>query len=317
MNSPGVSLVDVDASGEGVRLDRWLKARYPGVNFAVLQRLIRTGQVRIDGHRSPASTRLCLGQKVRIPPVGLQEKRPRTESVSIEDAAMLTSRVLYRDEELLAIDKPAGLAVQGGTGIRRHLDMMLNGLRFGAPERPRLVHRLDKDTTGVLLLARSLAAARHCAKAFRDNTVDKTYWALVRGRPNPATGAIDFPLVKTGAGGDRRARAVRKGQSANTSYRTRKSGKGASWVEFHPGTGRMHQIRAHAAAIGCPILGDSRYGLRKDANTPLQLHARDLALPGLDGLTVRINAPLPAAMKSRFTDLGIPLPSEENDSSFS
>lgn len=293
-------------AADGLRLDRWLRERYPGASHGLLQRLLRTGQVRVDGGRVRGHARLAAGQKVRIPPVGLEERAPRRERVAPADATMLRHRILHRDDDLLALDKPAGLAVQGGPGVRRHLDRMLDALRLGAPERPRLVHRLDRDTTGVLLLARNREAARHCTRAFREGGVEKTYWALVRGRPRPSSGTVDLALAKAGAGGDRRAVAVPQGRSARTAYRTLAAAGGVAWVEFRPSTGRTHQIRAHAAALGCPVLGDARYGDAEERGGPLQLHAREIALAAPDGLTVRIVAPLSETMRTAFREYGFP-----------
>lgn len=301
--------VTIGPEADGLRLDRWLRERYPKAPHGLLQRLLRTGQVRVDGGRARGHARLSAGQRIRIPPVGLEAQAPRRDKVAPADAAMLAARVLHRDADLLAIDKPAGLAVQGGPGVRRHLDLMLDALRFGFPERPRLVHRLDRDTTGVLLLARTRRAAQHCARAFRGGEVEKTYWALVRGRPRPSYGTVDLALAKAGAGGDRRAVAAPGGRSARTAYRTLAAAKGSAWVEFRPSTGRTHQIRAHAAALGCPIFGDARYGDTGDGNEgPLQLHAREIALTAIDGLTVRIVAPLPETMRVAFRELGLRLP---------
>ncbi|HSR70779.1 MAG TPA: pseudouridine synthase, partial [Kiloniellales bacterium] len=183
-----------------LRLDRWFRSRFPGLTHGRLEKLLRTGQVRIDGRRARAGTRLEAGQRVRVPPLP-EAARPAptpapVKQPSVEDVAELRGRVLHRDDWLVAIDKPAGLAVQGGSGQTRHLDAMLEALRFDAPERPRLVHRLDRDTSGVLLLARSAAAARRLAAAFRGRDAEKLYWALVVGRPEPPRGRIELALAK-------------------------------------------------------------------------------------------------------------------------
>jgi 23S rRNA pseudouridine955/2504/2580 synthase len=241
--------------------------------------------------------------------------------VDSRDLAALRASVLFRDDAVIAIDKPAGLAVQGGSGQHRHLDAMLDGLRFGSAERPRLVHRLDKDTSGVLLLARTAAAARKLTAAFKGKSTRKVYWALVAGAPPEPRGLIDLPLFKAGAAGGEKMTAAEDGKSAQTLYQvvqTRKAaGAAVSWLVLMPLTGRTHQLRAHCALLGAPILYDGKYGGRAAfpeglvfdgaAGNPkrLMLLAREIAVPHPEHeTTLRVEAPPPAHMAAVFAALG-------------
>ncbi len=214
----GVETIEVHADEAGLRLDRWFRRRYPELGHGRLEKLLRTGQVRVDGARAKAAQRVSPGQRIRVPPLGAASSagpaRPAPAPVSERDAAELTGRVLYRDDLVIALDKPAGLAVQGGSGTRRHLDGMLDALRFGQGERPRLVHRLDRDTSGVLLLARTAAAAAALAAAFKSRAAVKLYWAVVVGVPKPLGGRLDLALEKRGGPGRERVRAGGDGGSA-------------------------------------------------------------------------------------------------------
>jgi 23S rRNA pseudouridine955/2504/2580 synthase len=295
-----------------MRLDRWFRRHFPGLGHVQLQRLLRTGQVRVDGARASAGQRLRAGQAIRVPPAALRapanEPSPSARPAPAE-AGRLRDRVLYRDERLIAIDKPAGLAVQGGTAQVRHLDRMLDALRFGAPERPRLVHRLDQDTSGVLLLARTAATARELAALFRGRDVRKTYLAVVVGQPDRSAGRIDKPLLKRpGARGERMTVDEEEGKRAVTRFRVLDAaGDRYALLELEPLTGRTHQLRVHCAVLGTPILGDNKYG-GKDAAPAmkgiakrLHLHAWRLALP--DGPT--IEAPLPPHLRDTLRALGL------------
>ena len=302
----GVVTVEVARDDDSLRLDRWFAHHYPGLGHGRLQKLLRTGQVRIDGHRAKAGTRLAAGQIVRVPPMGEGVRpAPRPPPVDRETREALRARVLYRDDDIIALDKPAGLAVQGGSGQHRHLDALAEALRFDAVVPPRLVHRLDKDTSGVLLLARHGTAARWLARAFRDGVVAKTYWAVVVGVPRPAAGEIDRALAKGGG----RMGADTEGRAAVTRYRTIAVNDGkAAWLALAPLTGRTHQLRVHCTLLGTPIAGDRKYGGRgahlAAAGGRLQLHARELVLPHADGGNLRLRAPLPAHMAETFAALG-------------
>ncbi len=324
----GVQQVPVAAEADGQRLDRWFKQHFPQVTHGRLEKMLRKGEIRVDGRRVKASARLESGQVVRVPPLPPAEavaaERASPPPVSAEEAASLQAAVLYKDENVIAIDKPAGLAVQGGSGQRRHLDGMLDALRFGAAERPRLVHRLDRDTAGVLLLARNAPAARSLTAAFRGKDTQKVYWALVAGEPAERRGLIDLPLAKqargtgaSGGHGEAVAPDEAEGKDARTlfqvvqSHRARKSGEKVTWLVLLPLTGRTHQLRVHCAAMGTPIVGDGKYGGRgafpeslSGAKT-LHLLARELALPDPeDGTTLRVAAPLPPHMAATWKALG-------------
>ncbi|WP_420562166.1 RluA family pseudouridine synthase [Thalassobaculum sp.] len=299
------------------RLDRWFKRHFPAVGHGQLSKLLRTGQVRIDGKRAKANQRLEAGQTIRIPPLGdtptdhTQFARPaRRDS---ETGAELQEAVLYRDDEMIAINKPAGLAVQGGSGTTKHVDGALDSLRYGAKERPRLVHRLDKDTSGVLVLARDQRAARRLTHAFRAKSAMKIYWALVVGEPKPAAGQIELPIGKLpGKAGEKMVVDHETGKSAVTRYVTlEKLGRRAALVALFPVTGRTHQLRVHMAAIGTPILGDGKYGgaeaflQGEGVSRKLHLHARAIRIPDEDGVPVEVIAPLQDHMIRSFDFFGL------------
>lgn len=285
----GIELFEVDAEEDDIRLDRWFRRHYPALKHGALEKLLRTGQIRIDGKRAKASSRLLAGQKIRVPPQAAEARRetsPRSAGPDDRDVEYIRSLVIYRDEQVIALNKPAGLAVQGGTKTTRHIDAMLDALRFGMKERPRLVHRLDRDTSGVLLLARSAKVAATLGRTFQGRQVRKIYWALVVGSPALEKGRIDLPLRKRpGARGEQMA-ADSGGKKAVTLYSVLETaGQTAAWLALWPLTGRTHQLRVHCAAIGHPILGDGKYG-GEGAFLPgeglpkqLHLHARELVLP--------------------------------------
>jgi 23S rRNA pseudouridine955/2504/2580 synthase len=303
-----------------IRLDRWFRRHFPGLTQGAIEKLCRTGQVRVNGGRVSAATRLLPGQAVRVPPKAAAEPADHVSRETLStaprppvdprDAEALLRRVLYRDDALIVLDKPFGLPVQGGPGITRHLDALLDALRFDADERPRLVHRLDRDTSGVLLLARTPGIAARLAALFRERDLRKTYWAVVAGRPLPAEGRIDLPLARiSGLRGERTAPDP-GGARAVTDYATLDhAGRRFAWLELSPLTGRTHQLRAHCAAIGTPILGDRSYGAAVDSAFPhLHLHARALALPHPLGGTLEVAAELPAHMKETARALGFATP---------
>jgi 23S rRNA pseudouridine955/2504/2580 synthase len=314
----------VTADEADIRLDRWFRRHFPGLTQGAIHKLCRTGQVRVDGHRADAATRLAAGQAVRIPPLPavppLDKPAP---SIDPDTARDLQDLVIHRDDHLLVLNKPHGMPVQGGPGITRHLDGLLDALRFGAPDRPRLVHRLDRDTSGVLLLARTPGTAARLAAAFRTRAVEKTYWAVVAGRPFPPAGRIDLPLRRIGgARGERTDIADRDDPSAAravTDYRTLDhAGQKLAWLELSPLTGRTHQLRVHCVAIAVPIVGDVKYA-RPDQNnafsatiaglsSDLHLHARALRLPHPAGGTLLVEADLPPHIAQTFRTLGFHAP---------
>ncbi|HEX3404205.1 MAG TPA: RluA family pseudouridine synthase [Acetobacteraceae bacterium] len=307
-----------------IRLDRWFRRHFPGLTQGAIQKLCRTGQIRVDGHRAEAATRLSTGQAIRIPPLPAAPApavpRPEVDPLAARDLQKL---VLYRDDSVLVINKPHGMPVQGGPGITHHLDALLDALRFGSNERPRLVHRLDRDTSGVLLLARTPGSAAKLAALFRSRDVEKTYWAVVARRPIPSEGRIDLPLKRIGgARGERTAPAERDDKEAAraiTDYRTLDhAGQKLAWLELQPLTGRTHQLRVHCVALGAPILGDVKYA-RPDQNnafaatveglsSELHLHARALRLPHPAGGTLLVEADIPPHMLQTFRTLGFHAP---------
>lgn len=316
-----VEMVTVGGEEAGDRLDRWLKRRYSDVTQGQIEKLLRTGQVRLDGKRAKSSARVEAGQVVRVPPISAgpgrlpeAQARPAKKVVaSSKDIKALQDAVIFKDDWVLAINKASGLAVQGGTGQSRHVDAMLDGLIFDRKDRPKLVHRLDRDTSGVLLLARTGAAARDLTAAFRGKDARKIYWAVVAGKPPKTRGVIDMSLGKTTSeGGMEKVAAMGPaGKRALTLYQTIATGSGKSrgltWLALMPLTGRTHQLRVHCAEMGMPILGDGKYGgkqafpAKPDFPKRLMLHAQEIALPHPDdGTTLRIAAPLPAEMEEAW-----------------
>jgi 23S rRNA pseudouridine955/2504/2580 synthase len=310
----GIKHIRVAPDEGGVRLDRWFSRHIPDVPHSRLQKLLRSGQIRVDGKRIKAGFRLIEGQEIRVPPLGQKsdgEKKPAQPAAAASMIEALLASVLYRDDHLIALNKPPGLAVQGGSGIKTHLDMMLDALRFDADERPRLVHRLDKDTSGVILLGRTVSAAARLGTLFRTHQARKLYWAAVVGVPTPDEGSVDLPMAKmAGAKGERMGEA-KGGKSALTHYRTLdRAGSKASWLALEPLSGRTHQLRVHCTAMGTPILGDGKYGGRKaflegkGVAKKMHLHARAIRLPHEKRGVLEIIAPLPVHMKETWRFLG-------------
>lgn len=324
-----VTSIIVTAAEADLRLDRWFKRRFPTLTHGRLEKLLRTGQIRVDGGRVKANLRLSSGQIVRVPPLaepepGAEVAAPRTQRQpprADDDRLIqeLRRRILHRDKDALIIDKPAGLAVQGGTATEQHLDRLLDGLRFDGPERPRLVHRLDRDTSGVLVLARSATAATWLTAAFRRKETRKIYWAATVGVPKLAEGRIDLALSKQGGGHGERVHPDEEGQRAVTYYRVvEHAGRQMAWLALMPITGRTHQLRAHCMAMGTPILGDGKYGGRGaflagvDLPRQLHLHARSIRLARPGGGILQAAAPLPPHMITTWRFFGFdPAPAAE------
>lgn len=302
----------VDAGEAGVRLDRWFKRRWPHLNHIHLQKLTRTGQIRVDGARVKPETRLVAGAQVRVPPLPDAAPTAAREGLDPRDAAYVRSLVIYEDEEVLALNKPAGLAVQGGTKTTRHVDRLLSAWGEGLG-RPRLVHRLDRDTSGVLVLGKTPGAAAKLAGAFAKRRAKKIYWAIVAGFPKPGAGTVDLPLVKKGVG-DRELVVPAdakdpRAEFAQTEFVTlARAGPRAAWMALWPHTGRTHQLRAHMLAMGHPILGDPKYnnaastGLSEGLG--LQLHARRLVLPHPSRGTLMLEAPISPELRAGFERFG-------------
>jgi 23S rRNA pseudouridine955/2504/2580 synthase len=296
-----------------LRLDRWFRRHFPDLTHGRLEKLLRTGQVRVDGGRAKSSLRLEAGQAIRVPPLGeaQAESKKKPRRISDPDAQFVRDLVLHRDDHVIALNKTAGLAVQGGTGTTRHLDALLDGLRFEAEERPRLAHRLDRDTSGVLLLGRTARATAFLARAFQGREAKKTYWAITVGVPRPEKGRVDLALLKKGGKGFEKMREdEEEGLRAVTDYRVLdRAGSKAAWVELTPLTGRTHQLRAHCAALGTPILGDGKYGgaaaqLSLAHGRKLHLHACALEMPHPAGGMLRVTAPMPEFMRETYRFLG-------------
>ena len=313
----GVTTRVVSDDEAEIRLDRWFRRHFPQMTQSAVEKLCRTGQVRVDGGRIEAKVRRAPGQTVRVPPLPAGPAPLAPPTVDAHVVKDLERMVIWRDDQVIALDKPHGLPVQGGPGIVKHLDGLLDGLRFGAAHRPRLVHRIDRDTSGVLLIARTPGAAAKLASAFRTREVRKTYWAVVVGRPQPQEGRIDARLLRTGgAYGERTTIAARddpEGATALTDYRLLDAaGRKLSWLELKPLTGRTHQLRVHCEALGTPIVGDMKYGQSsthvEGLADMLHLHARALSVPHPAGGTLEIAAALPPHMRETFRSLGFEAP---------
>ena len=305
----------VSAEEAGMRLDRWFKVHFPQVTFAYLNKLTRTGQVRVDGARAKTNTRLEADQEIRVPPLAFDTRPADTPKADVkpltaQERRLFDSMVLFEDRDIFVLNKPSGLAVQGGSKTHHHLDGLLMGLGAELGERPLLVHRLDRDTSGIIVIAKRRSIAAALGKLFATRAVKKTYWAVVKGVPKPAQGRIEVALIKArGPEGDR-MRASREGeeddeQRAVTFYSVvDKAPPVAAWVSLKPVTGRQHQLRAHMAHIGTPIMGDEKYGglddLPESMDRKLHLHARRIIFPHPREGTIDITAPLPDHMLKSF-----------------
>ncbi len=312
--SASVRTITVGDGEAGMRLDRWFRAHFPGIRHGELEKLLRTGQIRVDGGRAKANRRLDAGAAVRVPPLKEAVDPPPRGSARPEDAAFLRKLIIYEDETIIAINKPFGLAVQGGEKTTRHIDGMLAAL-IQDGERPRLVHRLDRDTGGLLILARTRAAAARLGEAFRAQAVEKTYWALVAGSPRPRRGTIDLAVAKQRLGAHARDRELVRpstgtgAKRAVTDYQVvEEAGSTAAFVALRPRTGRTHQLRVHCAAIGTPIVGDGKYGgaaTRIEGVAPkLHLFCRSMTVPRPRGAPLTLSAPLTGHMRDTWAFFG-------------
>lgn len=291
----GVKITKIKPEDDGIRLNRWFLREYPSLSLSRLQKLLRTKQIKVDGKRAETSTRLAVGQELRLPPLDNEKAAITNKTLSNKDIEYINSMVIFKDKNIIVLNKPSGLAVQGGTNTTRHIDGLLDALMFEYNERPKLVHRIDKDTSGLLLLARNRQYADILTKAFREHGLQKTYLALVRGCPEPHEGVINFALKKIGE----RMQIVEDGQKALTEIEVLDNiGKKYALVEAKPLTGRTHQIRVHLESIGTPILGDDKYfgkeRLRlKEVADKLYLHAYEIDLTSVYGKKTVIRAALP------------------------
>ncbi len=331
----GVEIIEIGADDAGQRLDRFLRRRFPHLGQGRIEKLCRKGEIRIDGGRVKPATRIETGQRLRLPPLpapGQNAQRPAASQIRDSDARMIREAVIYRDDHIIALNKPPGLPVQGGSKQNLHVDGLAEALRFGLAEKPRLVHRLDKDTSGVLLLARTRAVAASLTRAFRDRTTRKIYWAAVAGVPQPRMGTVRYGLVKApGHGGrgegekmhcihPREVDSTEGAKRATTDYAVLSAlGGRVSWLALVPITGRTHQLRAHMAKLGHPIIGDGKYGgsgqenpgdgwgaqLGGEISRKLHLHARSISLKHpVTGAPLHLEAPLPAHMQHTWKTLG-------------
>ena len=320
----GIRFVSVDLDESGMRLDRWMRLRFPGLPQSRIERICRKGEIRVDGARAKTSTRLHAGQQLRLPPIKNSEPREdiarqKNRPIRSADANMLKKSVIFQDDALIAINKPPGLATQGGTGQTRHVDLISNALQLPGEQKPRLVHRLDKETSGVLVMAKTAQAARRLAAMFRLKEPRKFYLALVEGVPGPDIGTIDIPLGDSKLHPDRNNPVQRSddpekafAKAAETRYAVVATvGKAAAMLVLSPLTGRTHQLRLHTALSGHPIIGDRRYGSRrtrfefKVAEKKLHLHARSLEMRHpMNGTPLRLEASLPPHMEQLFVEMG-------------
>ena len=310
----GVQHREVSADEDGMRLDRWFARHFPQVGFGRLQKLIRNGEVKVDKAKAETSTRLAQGQSIRIPPVD-DPGTVRPTRVDEGDARFLQDLILYEDDDLYVFNKPHGLAVQGGSGTVRHLDGMLKSLPNKLGEAPRLVHRLDRDTSGCLVVAKTGPAATHFGKVFMSRSARKIYWALVAGNPTPRQGEISCFIAKQVTEDGEQMVVVRNGAPGSvhslTHYSTTETAsRRFAWVTLKPVTGRTHQLRVHMAQLGTPIIDDPRYfNIENWQEAPglgqgLHLHARRIALPLRNGKRLDISAPLPPHMRESWDALG-------------
>jgi len=316
-NTGDVRQFTVGHDDDGIRLDRWFKRHLVDTSYTLVAKWARTGQLRIDGARATPGDRLAAGQVLRLPPAEAPraEARPKRERervpLSEDTIAYAREMVIHKDNAAIVINKPPGLATQGGTKTTEHVDGLLDALEFESEGRPKLVHRLDKDTSGALLVARNARAAGFFAKSFSSRTARKVYWALVVGVPDINDGIIELPIAKQpGTGGEKMHVDEEEGQPAKTRYRViERAGNRAAWVELQPYTGRTHQLRVHMNAIGHPIVGDGKYGgaasfLTGGVSRKMHLHARRIRIDHPDGGQIDVTADLPAHFSESMDMLG-------------
>ena len=318
--SEKVTFIQVDINDNDCRLDRWFKRHYPQLKQGMLQKLLRGKNIRVNGKRATSDMHVFAGDEIRVPPLDLEVKASEKKELSEKDKIFIQSCVIYKDDDMIVLNKPAGLAVQGGSKQTYHVDGLLDGLKYGG-ERPKLVHRLDKETSGVLVLARTNKAAQLLTRAFKTHEARKIYWALVIGCPKMKEGEINAPLIKkSGKNGSESVQVdIEKGQEAVSLYHVVDSlANKISWLELMPLTGRTHQLRVHCAYIGTPILGDTKYGGNIDKNQyqdishRMYLHARAIQLPHPSKKIIEVYAPLPQEMKKSFEFFGFNDRNKEN-----
>jgi 23S rRNA pseudouridine955/2504/2580 synthase len=313
-----VQTVVVTPDEDNMRVDRFLEGRFPGLSFSHVQRIVRKGELRVNGKRADSKDRLQAGQNIRIPPLRLDTPKVagKLSDAEAKTLAELKTMTLYEDDDVLVLNKPAGLAVQGGSGTTRHVDQMLEVMRDAKGQKPRLVHRLDKETSGCLLVAKTRFAATALTGSFRHRSARKIYWALVAGVPKPKQGRISTYLAKEESDGDSIMRIAAHGDEgashAVTYYAVvETSATKLAWVSLKPVTGRTHQLRAHMAHIDHAIVGDPKYFNKENWQLPgglqnrLHLLARRIVIPHPRGGVIDASAPLPPHMLQSWNLLGL------------
>jgi 23S rRNA pseudouridine955/2504/2580 synthase len=328
-----VRTASVEDEEDGIRLDRWFKRHHPALGHGMLEKLLRTGQIRLDGKRAKASERISTGQIIRLPPQlqsihspvehrSTESQKNRSQSGE-DERKFAESLVIHKDSAVLVLNKPSGLATQGGSGITRHVDGLLGFLTFGKKQKPKLVHRLDRDTSGVLIVARTAPAAAALSESLRQRDASKIYWALTKGVPRPHQGTIKGALAKEGASGhdEKMALVERDAEGAKhaiTDYAVLgQAGQELGWVAAKPVTGRTHQIRVHLASLGTPIIGDFKYGgtdarPRGEIEDRLHLHARSIDIAHPEGGRLKVTAPLSPHMLKSWKLMGFDPKSTED-----
>ncbi|MBQ8465430.1 MAG: RluA family pseudouridine synthase [Alphaproteobacteria bacterium] len=304
----GVEIIKVKPEDDGMRLNRWFLKYYPALSLSRFQKLLRTKQIKVDNQRAEAGLKLSAGQEIRVPPLEKEKAEPLHIGLSSKDTRFIQSLVIYKDENIIVLNKPSGLAVQGGTNTVHHIDALLDGLLFNKTEKPKLVHRIDKDTSGILVLARNRIWADKLTQAFREHTLQKTYLALVAPAPKQGEGEIKAPLEKIGE----KILVTDSGKTAHSLYKTIDTvGDKFALLAVEPLTGRTHQIRVHLQYIGSPIIGDDKYflGEKREKYTlltnKLHLHAYKIDLSSLYNKKLLIKAPLPEYFKQDLEHIGI------------
>ncbi|MBW8294270.1 RluA family pseudouridine synthase [Sphingopyxis sp.] len=313
---PKLDSATIAEEDDGIRLDRWFKRHREGTPHALLARWARSGQLTLDGNKADVSDRIATGQKLVMPTPPVEAAaRPARKGRPLTDAdiELATGMMIHRDTSAIVLNKPPGLATQGGTKTDAHVDGLLDALKFDGPTRPKLVHRLDKDTSGALLIARTPKAAAYFAKSFSNRSAKKTYWALIVGVPDIQQGEIDLPLAKQPGSGGEKMHVHDDGLPSKTRYRViERAGNSAAWVELQPLTGRTHQLRVHMAAIGHPIVGDGKYGgkgafLTGTISRKMHLHSRRLRIDHPDGGAIDVSAEVPDHFAASLDALGFDL----------
>lgn len=305
----GVEIVKVKEIDDGMRLNRWFLKYYPLLTMGRLQKLLRTKQIKVDGKKAEANLKLVMGQEIRVPPLDNEKAQKNPDFVSKSDAEFIKSKVLFKDENIIVLNKPSGLAVQGGTNTDRHIDGMLEALKFEKEEKPKLVHRIDKDTSGILVLARNRRYAEILTKAFRERQLRKTYLVLAFNCPKMSEGEIKAPLEKI----KEKMEVVEDGKKAITAYNVLDNvGEKFCLIAAEPLTGRTHQIRAHMEYLGCPIVGDDKYyGAQRirpaNLSSKLHLHAYKIDLSAIYNKRLVVKAPLPDYFEKDMSFLGLEL----------